>query len=71
MRYENGAIVRLSMKNPNILEEYRGLTALVIRCVEPDKMMHYLPKWECLLLEKGIKMLLYDFQLKDAKLLCR
>jgi hypothetical protein len=71
MRYENGAIFRLSMKNPNILEEYRGLTALVIRCVEPDEMMHYLPKWECLLLEKGIKMLLYDFQLKDAELLCR
>jgi hypothetical protein len=71
MRYENGAIFRLSMKNPNILEGYRGLTALVIRCVEPDEMMHYLPKWECLLLEKGIKMLLYDFQLKDAELLCR
>jgi hypothetical protein len=71
MRYENGAIFRLSMKNPNILEEYRGLTALVIRCVEPDEMRHYLPKWECLLLEKGIKMLLYDFQLKDAELLCR
>lgn len=71
MRYENGAIFRLSMKNPNILEENRGLTALVIRCVEPDEMMHYLPKWECLLLERGIKMLLYDFQLKDAEVLCR
>jgi len=71
MRYENGAIFRLSMKNPNISEEYRGLTALVIRCVEPDEMMHYLPKWECLLLERGIKMLLYDFQLKDAEVLCR
>lgn len=71
MRYENGAIFRLSMKNPNILEENRGLTVLVIRCVEPDEMMHYLPKWECLLLERGIKMLLYDFQLKDAEVLCR
>ena len=71
MNFEIGSLLRLSVENPNVPLLQKGLIVLVVKAIELDDKEHFIPKWECYLPEREQKAQLYDFQLKDAEVLCR
>jgi hypothetical protein len=75
--FKKGSLLKLSNTNAYVARDFYGLTVIVLKAEDkescnPNRLSkEFFNGFSCYVLEKREKFWFYNYQLEDAKVLCR